>query len=351
MQFNAAQIATLLNGKLEGNPEALVEDIAKIEEAEKGSICFIANPKYEEFLYSTHASVVLVNEDLKIDKPVETTIIRVKDAYRSFAKLLEEYNQIVNKERLNRKGIEKQAHIAETAEIGEDVYVGDFAYVGEHVTIGHNTKIYPGVYLGDHVKVGDNTTLFAGVKIYYNCEIGNQVIIHSGTVIGSDGFGFAHDEEGNYKKIPQMGNVRIEDRVEIGANTAIDRATMGSTVIAEGVKLDNLIQIAHNVEIGANTAVAAQAGISGSTKVGKSCIFGGQAGLVGHLKIADGTRINAQSGVTKSITKNNTAITGTPAFDYTSALRSQVSFRNLPALEKKVRTLERMIEQLQQEKE
>ncbi len=351
MQFSASQIATLLNGKLEGDPDVLVNDIAKIEQAGEGALCFIANPKYEGYLYSTNASVIIINEDFHPDKPVKATLIRVKDAYGSFALLLEKYNQLINEQKTPKSGIGQPSYIAESASIGKNVYIGPFAYVGENVTIGDHAKIYPGVYLGDNVKIGSNTVLFPGVKVYFDCEIGNDTIIHAGTVIGSDGFGFAPQEEGNYKKIPQIGNVRVEDHVEIGANTTIDRATIGSTVIAKGVKLDNLIQIAHNAEIGSHTVIAAQAGISGSTKIGKNCMFGGQAGIVGHLNIADGTRINAQSGVAKSVNEPNTALTGTPAYDYKSSLRSQAIFRNLPELQNKVRELEALVKQLLTEKE
>ncbi len=351
MQFSASQIATLLNGKLEGDPGVQVHDIAKIEQADEGTLSFIANPKYEPFLYTTRASVIIINEGLQIEKPISATLIRVKDAYAGFALLLEKYNQLINEQKVAKTGVHPLSYVSETATLGEDVYVGPFAYVGEKVTIGSHSKIFPGVYLGDNVKIGNNTILHAGVKIYFDCLVGNNTIIHAGTVIGSDGFGFAPQEEGNYKKIPQIGNVRIEDNVEIGANTSIDRATIGSTVINKGVKLDNLIQIAHNVQIGSHTVVAAQAGISGSTKIGKNCMFGGQAGIVGHLNIADGTRINAQSGVSKSINKPNTAVTGTPAYDYKSSLRSQAIFRNLPELEKRVQELEDLVKQLLTEKE
>ncbi len=351
MQFSASQIATLLNGKLEGDPDVQVHDIAKIEQADEGTLSFIANPKYEAFLYTTRASVIIVNEGLEIEKPVSATLIRVRDAYAGFALLLEKYDQLINERKTSKTGIYQPSYIADTATLGKEVYVGPFAYIGENVTVGDYSRINPGVFLGDNVKVGSNTILHAGVKVYFDCTIGNNTIIHAGTVIGSDGFGFAPQEEGNYKKIPQIGNVKIEDNVEIGANTTIDRATIGSTVIAEGVKLDNLIQIAHNVEVGSHTVIAAQAGVSGSTKIGKNCMFGGQAGIVGHLNIADGTRINAQSGVAKSVNKPNTAITGTPAFEYKSSLRSQAIFRNLPELEKRVQKLEDLIKQFLTEKE
>jgi UDP-3-O-[3-hydroxymyristoyl] glucosamine N-acyltransferase len=351
MQFSALQIATILNGRLEGDPDIKVHVISKIEEADEGSLSFIANPKYEEFLYSTKASILIINEDLQLTKPVEATLIRVKDAYGSFALLLEKYNRILSEQKGHLKGIQQPSYVASTATLGANVYIGAFSYIGEDARIEDNVQIYPGSYIGDGAQVGENAVVFAGVKIYHHCVIGKRVIIHAGTVIGSDGFGFAPQQEGNYKKVPQIGNVVIEDDVEIGANTTIDRATIGSTVVHKGVKLDNLIQIAHNVEIGENTVIAAQTGVSGSTKVGKNCMFGGQVGLVGHIHIADGTRINAQSGLSKSVAEPNMALNGTPAFDYKSSLKSQAIFRNLPELEKRVKELESLIKQLILEKE
>lgn len=344
MQFTALQIATLTKGKIEGNPEAKVSHVAKIEEASEGSLSFVANPKYQEFLYSSNASVIIVNEDLEITAPVKATLIKVKDAYSSFAFLLEKYNEIIS--RTGKNGIEQPSYISKTASIGKDVYVGAFTYIGNNVIIGDNVKIFPGCYIGDNVVINEESKIYAGVKIYDGCSLGSRVVIHSGTVIGGDGFGFAPQKDGTYKKVPQIGNVIIEDDVEIGANTTIDRATMGSTVIRKGVKLDNLIQIAHNVEIGENTVIAAQTGISGSTKVGKNCIVGGQVGMVGHIHIADGTRINAQSGISKSITGPNAALTGSPAFDYKSSLKSQAIFRNLPQLQQRLLKLEEMVEEL-----
>lgn len=351
MEFSALQIATILNGKLEGNPETKVHVISKIEEADEGSLSFIANPKYEEFLYSTHASILIIGEDHQLTKPVKPTLIRVKDPYVSFALLLEKYNRLLSEEKTIRHGIQQPAFIAPTAKIGKDVYIGAFSYIGENAQVGDHVQIYPGSYIGDYVHIQENTIIFAGVKIYHHCAVGKNVIIHAGTVIGSDGFGFAPQKEGNYKKVPQIGNVVIEDDVEIGANTTIDRATISSTTIRKGVKLDNLIQIAHNVEIGENTVIAAQTGVSGSTKVGKNCMLGGQVGMVGHIHIADGTRINAQSGLSKSVNEPNTALNGTPAFDYKSSLKSQAIFRNLPELEKRVKELESLIKQLILEKE
>src|SRR5690606_10322191 len=268
---------------------------------------------YEEYLYSSNASIIIVNEDLDITEQVKPTLIRVKDAYSSFAFLLEKYNEIIS--RTGKNGIEQPSFISKTASIGKDVYVGAFTYVGNNVIIGDNVKIFPGCYIGDNVVINEDSKIYAGVKIYDGCSLGSRVVIHSGAVIGGDGFGFAPQKDGTYKKVPQIGNVIIEDDVEIGANTTIDRATMGSTVIRKGVKLDNLIQIAHNVEIGENTVIAAQTGVSGSTKVGRNSIIGGQVGMVGHIQIADGTRINAQSGLSKSVTSPNTVLNGSPAFD------------------------------------
>jgi UDP-3-O-[3-hydroxymyristoyl] glucosamine N-acyltransferase len=351
MQFSALQIATVLQGTLEGNPETKVHTISKIEEAGEGALSFIANPKYEEYLYTTQASILIVNEGLQLSKPVSATLIRVKDAYGSFALLLEKYNELLGEQKGLKTGIEQPSFVSPTAVIGEGSYVGAFSYVGDGVVIGKNVRIYPGVYLGEEVIIGDYAVLYPGAKVYHHCVIGARVIIHAGAIIGSDGFGFAPQKDGHYKKVPQIGNVVVEDDVEIGSNTTIDRATIGSTRICKGVKLDNLIQIAHNVEIGEDTVIAAQTGISGSTKVGKNCMFGGQVGLVGHIHIADGTRINAQSGISKSVTEPNVALNGSPAFDYKSSLKSQAIFRNLPELEKRVKELESLVKQLLLEKE
>ncbi len=344
MQFSAVQIATLIKGKVEGNPDAIVNTLSKIEEAEEGALCFLANPKYEDHLYTTKASVVIVNEDFEVKGTVKPTLIRVPDAYNGFALLLEKYNEMMAQNA--KTGIEEPSYISKTAQLGKNIYLGAFSYIGENAIIGDNVQIYPGCYVGDNAMVKNNTILHPGVRVYNDCVIGHNVIIHSGTVIGSDGFGFAPQADGTYKKIPQIGNVIIEDDVEIGANTTIDRATMGSTVIKKGVKLDNLIQLAHNVEIGENTAIAAQAGISGSTKLGRNCIIGGQAGIVGHLHLADGTRINAQSGLAKSVTSPNTALTGSPAYDYKSSLKSQAIFRNLPEIQQRLQKLEEMMQEL-----
>ncbi len=347
MQFSAAQIAQLINGKIEGDPNASVGSFGKIEEAVKGQLAFLANPKYEEHLYTTGASIIIVNESQELKQPVNATLLRVPDAYTAFASLLAAYQEI---EAQQLTGIQEPAYISKTAQIGDKAFIGAFAYLSDGVVIGNQVKIHPQVYLGKNVKIGDNTVLHPGVKIYHNCVIGANVTIHAGSVIGGDGFGFAPQADGTFKKVPQIGNVVVEDYVEIGVNSAIDRATIGSTIIRKGAKLDNLIQIAHNVEVGHYTVIAAQAGVSGSTKIGNGAMIGGQAGIVGHLQIADGARINAQSGVTKSIKTKGGAVTGSPAYDYTSALRSQVVSRNLPEMEKRLKELEEQIKQLLAEK-
>ncbi len=344
MQFTAQQIATLIQGRIEGNPDAKVSDVAKIEEAGEGSICFISNPKYEEYLYTSKASIIIVNETLEINRPVNPTLIRVKDAYSGFAFLLEKYSEIISGG--DRTGIEQPSYISPSATIGKDVYIGAFSYIGEHAVVGNGVKIYPGCYIGNNVVIKENTKIYSGVKIYDECHIGCNVVLHSGGIIGGDGFGFAPQSDKTYKKIPQIGNVIIEDDVEIGANTTVDRATMGSTIIRKGVKLDNLIQVAHNVEIGEHTVIAAQTGISGSTKIGDNCLIGGQVGMVGHIRIANCTHINAQSGLSKSVTNSNTTINGSPAFDYKSSLKSQAIFRNLPELQQRIQKLEETVQEL-----
>ncbi len=343
MQFTAAQIAMMINGKVEGNADAAVGSFGKIEEAQAGQLSFLANPKYEEYLYSTRASIIIINEAQELKQPIGATLIRVPDAYSAFATLLDKYQQI---QRQQLSGIQQPVYIAATAKTGDNVFIGAFTYLGENVVLGNGVKVYPNVFLGDNVTVGDHTILHPGVRVYHDCVIGKHVTIHAGTVIGSDGFGFAPQADGSLKKVPQIGNVIIEDHVEIGANATIDRATIGSTLIKSGAKLDNLLQIAHNVEVGNNSVIAAQTGISGSTKVGKNVMIGGQVGIVGHLKIADGAKIIAQSGVSKSIKTPNTAVTGSPAFEYTAALRSQVASRNLPELEKRVAELEKLLKEL-----
>ena len=343
MQFSAAQISSIINGRVEGDPSATVSSFAKIEEANAGQLAFLANPKYEEYLYSTGASVIIVNDTLELKSPLSATLIRVPDAYSAFARLLSAYQDIVS---LQLSGIEQPSHIAATASVGERVFVGAFAYLADNVVVGNDTKIHPQVYLGRNVRVGNNTVIHPGVKIYHDCVIGDHVIIHAGTVIGSDGFGFAPQADGSYNKVPQIGNVVVEEHVEIGANSCIDRATIGSTIIRQGSKLDNLIQIAHNVEVGRNNVIAAQAGVSGSTKIGDHVQIGGQAGIAGHITIAEGTRIGGQSGVTKAIKTPNTALNGTPAFDYKSSLRTQALIRQLPELERRMQELEILVQQL-----
>ncbi len=346
MQFPASQIALLVNGKVEGNPDASVNSFGKIEEAKEGQLTFFSNPKYEEYVYKTKASVILINEAFELKQPVAGTLIRVPDAYTAFANLLTKYQEIIQQQ---LTGIQQPSYIAKTASYSENVFIGAFAYIGEHVKIGSNTKIFPNTYIGDNVIIGDNCTIDPGVKIYHDSKIGNHVNILAGTVIGSDGFGFAPQPDGTFIKIPQLGNVIIEDNVDIGANATIDRATVGSTIIKSGAKLDNLIQIGHNAEVGSNTIIAAQAGISGSTKLGKGVMIGGQAGLVGHIQLGDGAKVNAQSGVSKSIEPGK-AVTGSPAYDYTAALRSQAIARNLPEMERRIKELEALVKQLMEEK-
>jgi UDP-3-O-[3-hydroxymyristoyl] glucosamine N-acyltransferase len=347
MQFSAAQIAAIINGKLEGNPEVLVNNFGKIEEAQAGQLAFLANPKYEEYLYSTRASIIIVNDSQVLKEKINATLILVPDAYLAFAALLSKYQEMMNQQ---LTGIQEPVYISKTASLGENAFIGAFAYIGNNVKLGKNVKIYPQSYIGDDVSIGDHSVIYPGVKIYHRCVIGEYVTIHAGSVIGADGFGFAPQSDGSFKKIPQMGNVVIEDYVEVGSNATIDRATIGSTLIRKGVKLDNLIQIAHNVEIGSNTVIAAQSGVSGSTKLGKNVMVGGQVGIVGHIQIADGSKINAQSGVTKSMKTPNSAVTGSPAFEYTSALRAQAAARKLPEFEKRIIELEKLIQQFLAEK-
>lgn len=335
MEFTAKQIAGLLSGQIEGDNTAKINKLAKIEEGVAGAISFLANPKYTHYIYSTKASIVIVNKDLVLTAPVSTTLIRVESAEIAFAKLLEMYNQV----KLNKSGISKHAFISESAIIGNSIYAGEFAVIGENSQIGNNVKIYPQVYIGDNVIIGDNSTLFAGVKIYSETQIGKDCIIHSGTVIGSDGFRF--NPQNDNQKVPQIGNVIIEDNVEIGSNCAIDRATLGSTILRKGVKFDNLIHIAHNVEIGENTYIAAQGVIAGSTKIGKNCMLSGQVGIVGHLNIADNTMITAQSGISKSIIKKGEIHMGSPSFEASKYRKAYVHFRNLDALVQRIDKIEK----------
>lgn len=343
MQFTAVQIAAIIGGNIEGDETTAVASFGKIEEAQAGQLSFLANPKYEEHLYSTGASIVIVNNNQELKQAVTATLIRVEDAYAAFATLLAAYDQMQSQQ---LTGIQQPVYIDATAKIGNNVFIGAFAYIGKNAIVGDGVKIFPFTYIGDNVILGSNCMLHPSVTICHDCIIGNNVTIHPGTVIGSDGFGFAPLPDGSFKKIPQIGNVIIEDNVEIGSNTAIDRATMGSTIIKAGAKLDNLLQVAHNVEIGNNAVIAAQAGISGSAKIGNNVMIGGQAGIVGHIQIADGSKINAQSGVSKSMKVPNSAVTGSPAYDYTAALRSQAVARRLPELEKRVIELEAMVKQL-----
>jgi UDP-3-O-[3-hydroxymyristoyl] glucosamine N-acyltransferase len=342
MEFSAATIAGFLKGEIDGNPEIKVNTVAKIEEGHAGALSFLANPKYEHYIYTTKSSVVLVNRNFVPSSRIEATLIRVENAYEAFASLL----HLVDQARPRKKGIHQSAVIEPTAKIGTDVYIGPFAYIGENCVIGDGCAIYPHVYIGDNTKIGRDSILNSGVKVYHECLVGEGCIIHAGTVIGSDGFGFAPQSENEYMKIPQLGNVILEDHVEIGANVTIDRATMGSTIIRKGVKLDNLIQIGHNVEIGENTVMAAQTGISGSTKVGKNCMFGGQVGLAGHIKIANGSRIGAQAGILGDVKEENATIIGSPAIELKQFLRSSVIFKKLPEMKTKLDTLEKEVESL-----
>lgn len=343
MTFSAKQIADFLHGEIEGNPEVVVETFAKIEEGKPGSITFLANPKYTPYIYETKADIVLVNKDFVPEKPIKATLIKVPDSYAALALLLE----MANKNTPEKTGIASNCSIDPSAKIGEKAYIGAFAVIEEKVVIGNNCKIYPQVYVGDNVTIGDNTILYPGVKIYRDCVIGSNCIIHSGAVIGADGFGFSREKEG-YRKIPQTGNVIIEDNVEIGANTTIDRAVMGSTIIHHGVKLDNLIQIAHNCEIGQNTAMAAQVGIAGSTKVGENCVFGGQVGLGGHITIGNNVQIGAQSGIISNI-KDGSEIIGSPAMPVKSFFRSSLIIPKLPDMYRQLNALEKEIESLKKQ--
>ena len=343
MKFTANQIAEILEGEIDGNENAEVYKLSKIEEGENGSLTFLSNPKYAQYIYSTKASIAIVNKNFIPESKIETTLIKVDDAYKAFSKLLAFYDEVKS----NKSGIETPSHISETAKLGENIYLGAFAYIGNNVIIGNNVKIYPNVYIGDNVKIKANTTIFSGAKIYSETEIGENCAIHSGAIIGADGFGFAPNKEGDFSKIPQIGNVIIEDNVDVGAATTIDRATLGSTIIRKGVKLDNQIQVAHNVEIGKNTVIAAQTGIAGSTKIGKNCMIGGQVGIVGHITIGSNVRIQAQSGISRNI-KDNDIIQGTPAIGYSDYNKSYVYFKKLPELAAKINSLEKEIKALKE---
>jgi UDP-3-O-[3-hydroxymyristoyl] glucosamine N-acyltransferase len=346
MEFNAATIAGFLKGDIVGDPDIKVNTIARIEEGHPGALSFLANPRYEHYLYTTESSIVLVNRSFVASAKVNATLIKVEDAYKSFAALL----QMVDQARPRKKGVHDTAIIEATASVGKNVYIGPYVYIGENCTIGDDCSLYPHVYIGDNTRIGKKCTLNPGVKIYHDCIIGENCTIHAGTVIGSDGFGFAPQSDNEFMKIPQLGNVVIEDNVEIGSNVCIDRATMGSTMIRRGVKLDNLIQIGHNVEIGENTVMAGQTGISGSCKVGRNCMFGGQVGLAGHLKVADGTKIGAQSGIPGDIKKENSVLLGYPAIDVRDFMKSSVVFKKLPEMWKKIGDLEKQVEMLKKDR-
>ena len=336
MKFTAQQIADILEGEVIGNPNEEVSKLSKIEDGEKGSLTFLSNPKYHPYLYTTNASIAIVNKSFEPEKEIFTTLIKVENAYKSFSKILEFYNEVKN----NKTGREAPHFIADSAKIGKNEYLGAFSYIGENVTIGDNVKIYPNCYIGDNTVIGDNCILFAGVKVYSETQIGNHCKIHSGSIIGSDGFGYAPGEEGEYRAIPQIGNVIIEDYVDIGSSCTIDRATLGSTIIRHGVKLDNQIQIAHNVEVGKNTVIAAQTGVAGSTKIGENCMIGGQVGFAGHLIIGNNVKIQGQAGITKNL-KDGEKVQGTPAMKYSDYSKSYVYFRNLPKIAASIDKMEK----------
>ncbi len=339
MEFTAKQVADLIRGRVEGNPDAVVRDVSKIEEGRPGTLSFFSNPKYEHYVYSTQASVIIVDNSFEPKQPVAATLIRVPDAREALAELLQMYEQM----QPQKVGIEEPSYISKSATVGEKVYVGAFAYIGDGAVIGKGAKIYPQAYIGDGVKIGDGTTVYSGVKIYKGCKVGKNCVLHSGVVIGADGFGFQPDEKGVYHKVPQVGIVEIEDDVEIGANTCIDRATMGKTVISHGTKLDNLIQIAHNVTVGSDTVMASQSGVAGSSKLGSNCIVAGQVGIAGHIEVANRTTIAAQSGVQGSVRKEGQTLFGSPAFDYMAWTKSYVVFKNLPKLDKELSRLSKQI--------
>ncbi len=339
MEFSAQQIAGFLSGTVEGNPETKVSNLSKIEEGKVGTMTFLANPKYTQFIYTTLASIVVVSKDFTPSQKVEATLIRVDDPYRSFAKLLEMFNSMT----AVKKEVSSLAFISGSAVTGRDLSIGAFSYIGENVVLGDNVNIYPQVYIGDNVNIGNNCTLYPGVKIYRDCRLGNECTLHSGVIIGSDGFGFAPQTDNNYQKIPQIGNVVLEDHVEIGSNTTVDRATLGSTIIRRGVKLDNLIQVAHNVEIGENTVIAAQTGISGSTKIGKNCMIAGQVGIIGHITIADNVKIGAQSGIGGSITEDGAMVLGSPAIAANKTRRNYIHLSNFDEIVKRINHIEKVL--------
>jgi UDP-3-O-[3-hydroxymyristoyl] glucosamine N-acyltransferase len=345
LEFSAQQIAMMIQGQVEGDASVTVHNFGKIEEATAGQISFLANPKYEAFLYTTAASIIIIGAQQQLKEKIKATLIRVPDAYAAFATLLTKYQELKTQQ---LEGIQSPSFIAPSARIGANHFIAAFAYINEGATLGDHVKIFPNVVIGENVSIGNHVTIHPGVVIYADCVIGNHVTIHSGTIIGSDGFGFAPMEDGRFQKVPQLGNVIIEDDVEIGANTTIDRATIGSTIIRKGVKLDNQIQVAHNAEIGTNTVIAAQTGVSGSTKIGKNVMIGGQSGFAGHIAIADGIKIAGRTGVTKTFMTANMTLTGYPAAEQKQSLRSQVYVKNLPELEKRVQELEILVQQLSQ---
>ncbi len=343
MKFTAQQIADFLDGIVEGNQQEEVDNFSKIEEGKPGTLTFLANPKYQHYLYDTKASVVLIDKSFELTDKISATLVRVDDTYKSFAKLLELYQEQMDGQ--EKTGIEDNTFISDAAVLGQDIFVGAFSYIGENAKVGKNVRIYPQVFIGDNVEIGDNTVLFPGVKIYHHCVVGNDCRLHAGVVIGADGFGFAPQDNKAFEKVPQIGNVVIEEGVEIGANTTIDRATIGSTIIRKNVKLDNQIQIAHNVEIGENTVIAAKVGVSGSTKIGKNCMVAGQVGFAGHLRIGNHVIIGAQAGITNDV-KDNQIIQGSPAFNIKDFQRSNVVFKHLPELRREVTALQRQIADL-----
>jgi len=338
MKFTANQIAGILEGEVEGNPDVEVSKLAKIEEGNEGSLTFLSNPKYTSYIYNTQASITIVNKDFVAKGELTTTLIRVEDAYKAFSKLLEYYNQV----KMNKTGVESPVFIAESAKFGENIYLGAFSYLGENVVVGDNVKIYPNAYIGDNVTIGNNVMVFAGAKIYSETVIGENCVIHSGAIVGADGFGYSPNEQGEFIKVPQTGNVIIEDNVDVGAGTTIDRATLGSTIIRKGVKLDNQIQIAHNVEIGQNTVIAGQSGIAGSAKIGKNCLIGGQVGIAGHITIGDNVRIQAQSGIGRNV-KDNEVLQGSPALNYGDYNKSYVHFKNLPKITDQLNAIQKKL--------
>lgn len=343
MQFTIKQIAAMLGGEVKGNGDEKINMLGKIQDARKGQIAFLSNPKYEQFIYTTQASAVIVKKDFQPKKEISCSLILVDDPYSSFTALLEEYHKLVS---FQKSGIEQPCFIGENSTTGKDIYRGAFSYIGSNVKIGDNVKIYPHVFIGDNTHIGDNTILHSNVKLYSGTRVGNNCVIHAGTVLGSDGFGFAPQEDGTYKTIPQLGNVLIEDNVTIGANTVIDCATLfgDSTIIRQGVKMDNLIQVAHNVEIGKNTVIAAQSGISGSTKIGENCVFAGQVGVAGHLVIANNTSVGAQAGISKSIKEEGQKLLGYPVLDVKDYFKSYAIFKQLPDINHRLRQLEEKVD-------